>query len=315
MKILFLCPDYLNIHKIIEEGISVFLKAEVKTIVFQSYQYRNINEKIKNTLSKLIFKKNLKKIWASKMYYNQIDQNEEFDFVFVISPDYLTNYHLGLIKKKSKKMIVYFWDSFDWMNGKYERTLPFFDKKFSFEPKDCEKYNLELLTNFYYDTTKAENIKNNAYYIGNFDNRINVIEKINNLLLKHNIVSNIYIKKNSNFIEKNYANNIIFIDDYIPLSESFQNLKKSKFALDIHKSVQNGLTFRVFESIGLKKKLITTNKDIVNYDFYNPNNILIWNENLKEIPTDFLNNDYEQLSIEIYKKYSLENWVKTIFKI
>ena len=27
--------------------------------------------------------------------------------------------------------------------------------------------------------------------------------------------------------------------------------------------------------IGLKKKLITTNKDIVNYDFYNSNNIMV----------------------------------------
>lgn len=74
------------------------------------------------------------------------------------------------------------------------------------------------------------------------------------------------------------------------------------------------MTFRVFEAIGLNKKLITTNKDIINYDFYNPNNIFIWDENIKEIPKDFLNKEYEKLPENIYRKYSLENWVKTILQ-
>lgn len=53
--------------------------------------------------------------------------------------------------------------------------------------------------------------------------------------------------------------------------------------------------------------------DIVNYDFYNPNNILVWNEDLKSIPYEFLNSDYEKLSEDIYQKYSLKNWLNKIF--
>ena len=108
---------------------------------------------------------------------------------------------------------------------------------------------------------------------------------------------------------------IKFITEFIPFEENQKRMKESKIILDIHKEIQNGLTFRVFEAIGLNKKLITTNKDIINYDFYNPNNIFVWDEKITEIPRNFLDNEYEKLSDEIYKKYSLENWVKTVFNI
>lgn len=61
----------------------------------------------------------------------------------------------------------------------------------------------------------------------------------------------------------------------IPLSEVNENLQNSKVLLDINRIGQSGLTFGVFESINLEKKLITTTADIKKYDFYNPNNILI----------------------------------------
>jgi len=62
----------------------------------------------------------------------------------------------------------------------------------------------------------------------------------------------------------------------------------------------------------LEKKLITTNKDIVNYDFYNPNNIFVWDNIKTEIPNDFLTTPYQPLSIPIFEKYSIKKWVKTI---
>ena len=45
--------------------------------------------------------------------------------------------------------------------------------------------------------------------------------------------------------------------------------------VDVENPGQHGLTMRSIEIIGLKRKFITTNPDIVNYDFYNSNN-MIW---------------------------------------
>lgn len=75
---------------------------------------------------------------------------------------------------------------------------------------------------------------------------------------------------------------------------------------------QSGLTMRTLETLGAKKKLITSNIDIKRYDFYNENNIfIIEDENLEGI-NEFINKDYEDINQDIYEKYSLRSWVETI---
>ena len=86
-----------------------------------------------------------------------------------------------------------------------------------------------------------------------------------------------------------------------------------KCVIDIESPTQNGLTMRTIEMIGLKKKLITTNKDIVNYDFYNPNNILVCDRDNFKIDKSFIETPYEELAKEIYEKYSLKGWLLQIF--
>ena len=47
----------------------------------------------------------------------------------------------------------------------------------------------------------------------------------------------------------------------------------SRSIIEIEDIDQNGLTLRSLESIFFGKKLITDNRDIVNYDFYKKENI------------------------------------------
>ena len=72
--------------------------------------------------------------------------------------------------------------------------------------------------------------------------------------------------------------------DYNTVNE---NIEKSNTILDIHHPKQTGLTMRTIEMIGMNKKIITTNKDIINYDFYNPNNILVIDRKKIKINLDF----------------------------
>ena len=71
---------------------------------------------------------------------------------------------------------------------------------------------------------------------------------------------------------------------------------------------------RNIEILGLKRKLITTNKDIVNYDFFNENNIFILDRNNPIIDISFLEKPYVMLNEDIYKKYSLKNWIIEVLK-
>ena len=90
-------------------------------------------------------------------------------------------------------------------------------------------------------------------------------------------------------------------------------LQASQVLLDISRKGQKGLSFRVFESAGLEKKLITTNADIKNYDFYNPNNILVIDEKKPNITLDFFSSEYEKIPESIFKKYTLEQWINEVF--
>src|SRR5690606_22427697 len=111
------------------------------------------------------------------------------------------------------------------------------------------------------------------------------------------------------------SENIKVVKDYISLKEVINYMEGSTILLDIQKENQEGLSFRVFEALGYEKKLITTNKDIVNYDFYNPNNILIIDRENPHIPKTFLDSSYSTVSENIIKKYRRESWIQQVFGI
>ena len=59
--------------------------------------------------------------------------------------------------------------------------------------------------------------------------------------------------------------------------------------------------------------MITTNKDIVNYDFYNRNNICVIDRKNITIPISFFDNEYENNDKEILYKYSVKGWIDDVF--
>jgi hypothetical protein len=69
---------------------------------------------------------------------------------------------------------------------------------------------------------------------------------------------------------------------------------------------------RTFETLGMRKKLITTNDDILNYDFYNPSNILVVDRNNPQLSEDFFLGKYVDNS-EIISKYHVDQWAINLF--
>ena len=60
----------------------------------------------------------------------------------------------------------------------------------------------------------------------------------------------------------------------------------------------------------LKMNYLTTNKKIVNYDFFNPNNICVVDRESLYVPSDFLEREYTPIRDDVLVKYSSTNWVK-----
>ena len=75
------------------------------------------------------------------------------------------------------------------------------------------------------------------------------------------------------------------------------------------------MSFRIFEALALQKKIITSNLSIKQYDFYNPKSIFVLDTDNINIPIEFIESPFYSIDNTIYEKYTIKNWVKTVFKI
>ena len=323
-KVLFITPDYMDYTAIIRSGINEYLNAETYLITTSGKElrltYRNSAHRIQNFFSKLFLNKNLKKIFYNKSINEKLEtifkDHPHFDDILILRPD-LIKEHLAFIKDHGSRLIAYFWDSFSRI-PKGKGTIKFFDKFFSFEPKDVKDHQLLFLPNFYSPdlaTNKNEKPHFDLSYVASHDNRLKTLEEILVSLRSLDLKTNINIIATKSIASKNEnEKNITWFTDVLPRKETIRIMNDSNVLLDIAQPKQEGLSFRFFEAMKLEKKMITTNKAIITYDFYDPNNIYVW-KNEGNIPSrDFFIKPFTPIPPFIAKNYSLENWIKKVFE-
>lgn len=281
----------------------------VKHINFHHFRYKypNIAHKALNFFTKNTGVLNLKHVHYNDVILKELANFEKIDTSIYIKADFLSPNTIKTINSKSEKSVLIISDSIN-RYPKTKKILTLFDKVFSFEKKDCEKYNLLFKTNFIYNYIDniSPNFKYKVFNISSLDNRFPVFQKIAKRLHEMKINYKIIIftskKKDDPYLE--------FSKKTLSIAENNAFLLESEIMLDVHRSKQQGLSFRVFESLGLHKKLITTNTDIIHYDFYNPKNIYIIDDvEAITIPNSFFEIPYEKIPKELLSKYLIENWV------
>lgn len=67
--------------------------------------------------------------------------------------------------------------------------------------------------------------------------------------------------------------------------------------------------------MGAKRKLITTNKQIKNYDFYDEKNIQVIDNNFRDLDLGFFETPFHEISKIIYEKYALRNWIDEVLDL
>lgn len=285
----------------------------VNHIDFNSFKYKYPSFKVKifNFFYKIFSGRNFKNIYYGNEILNRLQKiGEKQDILLIIKGDFIDPKYLNEFKKYTSKSIGYFNDNTH-RYPKIANVIKCFDEVYSFEKEDCKKYNLKFITNWIYVNKDISTCKNEyeVFNISSKDRRLPIISKIAKELKSKNIKYKIMV-----FDKKNPSTDteIEFFDKIVPLKEVETYIKKSKTLLDINRQGQEGLTFRVFESLGLEKKLITTNANIITYDFYNQNNILVVDEQNPNIPVAFFKNEYEKLPEPVFYKYSLNGWIDQV---
>lgn len=318
-KILYIGPKFFNYEKIIKQELENF-GASV-----DYFDDRPSND----FLTKVFIRLKLKFVINRKIhnYYQMMYSfitNKQYDYVFVVSPETLSYIELQKIKsiQPFATYLLYMWDSFN--NKNSLNTIKLFDKIYSFDDRDVKKYNFNFLPLFYireYEQLKVESYDYDLTFVATaHSDRYKIAKQILSQLHHYRVYFYFYLPSKIMFYTRK-----LFITKYKygelrefsfkPLEHSkiVELFQKSKVILDINHPQQHGLTMRTFECLGSNKKLITTNQNVKNYDFYNKNNIMVIERDDICIDEDFFNFPYENVNQTIYEKYSIREWINTIF--
>ncbi len=254
---------------------------------------------------------------------------DEYDMVLFMSGMsfcFTRNQFARIKQASSAKFVLYLWDSLSNCQ-RVGSCLDLFDKAFSFEPDDCNRYGLGLLPLFYdgaysHSSVDDEEIEYDACFVGSVHqvSKFNNVRQIANSLKRdgYKVFTYFYMPSRSvaklrTFFHPEYKEEQLRFE---PLSkEEVSSLySKSRAIIDSPQTGQNGLTMRTMETLGAKRKLITANCSISSYEFFDERNIYIAVEGCS--PTkDFFESGYVSLDDAIYEKYSISGFVRRLINL
>lgn len=327
--ILLACPNDYELHNLIEKNL-IYLGFKVVKIIstsIPSFKYPNFKSRIinfckKKFLKDINYKNQLIADFYSNVHFTTISKHDNFDFALFIRADFFSDKILEFAKSKTKKMISYHYDGLS-RSPEIFGKIKYFNDFFVFDNDDLQnkKYALKPCTNFYFDfdiNDKIEIIDVNfdSYFLGSFDeSRMQKILDYNQIMTNNNLICATdlaFNKSNRKYAISLKNKNINCLKKIMPFGEYIEKIKKSKIIVDFVIDAHKGLSFRVFESLKYEKKLVTTNQNILNYDFYNPKNIFVLTDDNFASLNDFIKTDYEKIPDRIRFKYSFTNWINYI---
>ncbi|PWW38187.1 hypothetical protein [Chromohalobacter israelensis] len=266
-------------------------------------------------------------------YYRDIIEStcsKTYDHVLIVRGEAISLKMLRLLRQSQTKaqFSLYLWDSM-YYNPNARKLLYEFDQVFSFDRSDVEKNSkVQFLPLFYgHEFERSAQWQGtpvyDACFIGTIHtDRYKVLEKV---------LDSLNARGCSVFVFCYYPSKMLhclrslfdpgfrrFSKKYISftgmqLSDVVDRIAESRAVIDINRPDQLGLTMRTIEAVGARRRLITTNADVVNYDLYNPKDVLLMCRDNPVVEYDFLEQDELPFNPTLREKYSVSNWVYCIF--
>lgn len=329
-RILLLVPNDYKLYLLIERNL-LEMGFEVTVVLHDSikFKYKNIFQRVINAIKKLIdgnnqYKQRLAREYTAEQLLKRIDTFDLFDYCLVLRADFFHKNVLLAAKNKSRYIVSYHYDGLR-RNPDIFRMIPLFDKFYVFDEDDIiinDELRTYLSHNFYFDfVQKTDSINYDAYFLG-FYNKSRELSLLNlfDILTKIYQTVKFQIVFPSNQLE--HANlyrerGIECLNEIIPFEDYLGHIEQTKVIVDFLIGEHNGLSFRIFEGLKYEKKVITTNVNIIKYDFYHPNNFYILDSSsMNDIDIlAFLETPYVTIDPSIKKEYSFSSWISQILEI
>lgn len=270
----------------------------------------------------------------SKRYFSKIVKTEKIfnpDCILFISPETIDDDIFSQLREAFQKtfFILYMWDSVQNKNKKIAQMYRRFDRVLSFDTIDCQQYGYDFRPLFFpsYCLKKSNNdvLSYDISFIGTaHSDRAKILSFLLEECQNKKLSSFLYLFAQGrimfikNYISDKYFRKLtkIGVTHYKSMEKSkvYDIMAKTNCVVDINHPKQTGLTMRTIETLGFNGKLMTTNKHILEYDFYSDDMIKVFSRDKPLIDYSFVSNRLVPIDLSITNRYSLEAWITDVFK-
>lgn len=266
-----------------------------------------------------------------RSYYRQIieqNKDKDYDYVYVVKGEGVNEEIIAMLRAAypRAKFILYLWDAVrnipDCANrmGHYDRVL-------TFDPVDAKDYDLPFRSLFFgSDFPEAEEREDYTYdicFIGTAHSvRPRIVKQLEAYCRKEGLRMFSYLYSPHILV---YMLNRLTNPDYrwvrkkdisfAPMGrEQMQQLYRcSRCILDVEHPKQNGVTTRPLEMLKMQKKIITTNSQIAQFDFYRPENFFVIDRENPKLDKSFIEGKYMPVDEKTLYRYSVEGFLEEVF--
>jgi len=191
--------------------------------------------------------------------------------------------------------------------------LATFDKVYTFDAADARDYKLRKLNNYIYEERAdfETSCEYKAFVVMAGKQRVDVLSRIADEFDRLGYSHYKFLVQSKPVSGLNPR--IHFFRERLALEHVAEQVRRSEILIDIVRPGHTGLSFRFFEALLYGKKMVTNNTAVLDYDFYDPRNILIIDSEQVQIPAAFLAGEYVDPAADIVQKYSMSSWANEVF--
>lgn len=227
----------------------------------------------------------------------------------------------------SARFVAGLWDAFSNCQ-RLGACRDLFDDIFSFEPRDCKQYGLKFRPLFYSDaytqipTEPEHGFDYDACFVGSVHQRSKfhaILRTCRDLEERGLRVFTWFYMPSSSVeafrkVQDAAYRGIEFQHTALSPEQVADIYTRSRAVIDSPQAGQSGLTIRTLETLGARRKLITANPDVRNYDFYSFGDVAVAKPDgsFTNLGNEYFLRPYHDLPSDIYRSYSLHAFASAL---
>lgn len=239
------------------------------------------------------------------LWYNKKILKHNAKSIVIFETQITREYLIWLRDNHKSKVHVWYWNIVkNTVNPDELRDVA--DQLWTFSSRESKEFNMLFNAPPYFNDIKLDELATDldVVFVGKDKGRAEKLFEYERIFQRMGLKTHFHIAPNKRWQKKKIHKRKI---DY---SETLRFTARTKAVFDLIEIVDSGLSMRAMETLFLKKKLITNNILIKNYDFYDSKNIFILGiDKIEELP-DFVNSPFIEIDEKIKLFYDFDYWLK-----